>query len=245
MHNMKAWEKGSGELVVKRKSRKVENSVKEYVPCNNCYGYYHKKDLWRHKCIANTETNSTQHSSKSRVISGRLLLPSSPGKRRGNSKDEQLAREILLHLKNDEIGVVVKHDPLIFELALRESRKNGFDRDRHPYIRNKLREIGRLILALRKLSGERNGRLSDFIKPNHFTTIVNATHEVTCHTPESVDIPSLALKLGHTLKRCALLKKASAIEHRDVQARCDCDEFITLYELKWNESVSSQATRTL
>lgn len=246
MHNRSVWEKGTGEIVVKRKGRAERGAkcVEEFVPCPDCLGYYHKKDLWRHHCVAR---GKEVHTSRSKVIAGKLLLPPIPGSKRVQGPDEELAREILEHLKGDPVGIVVKTDPLIFQLALRETRKNGFDRDRHPYIRNKLREIGRLVLALRQTCGMENGRLSDFLKPELFTSVVEATREVAEYASASSDYnkPSLAKKLGHTLRRCVLLLQATAIEHQDTQLRQQCKLFLELFDARWNEWVSSQAARTL
>lgn len=243
LHNTSVWETGAGEIVVKRKSA-LAKSVDEFVPCPDCLAYYRKKDLWRHQCVA--KTVKVGHS-KSRVIAGRLLLPSHPGSKATHDPDKKLAREILEHVKSDEVGIVVKTDPLIFDLALRETRKNGFDEDRHQYIRNKLREIARLVLALRRICGTPDGRLSDFLKPESFSSVVQATREVAEYVAVSADYttPSVAKKLGHTIRRCALLMKATAIEKRDTDLQERCRLFLELHEMRWNEMVSSQASRTL
>ncbi|XP_070174147.1 uncharacterized protein [Littorina saxatilis] len=241
-HNRKVWEEGKGEIVVKRKSAKEEKQVKDFVPCPECYGYFNSKDMYRHKCV-----KPCCKSSKGKVVAGRLLLPAVPGSKITRDHDEEKLREILEHVKNDPVGMIVKTDITIRELALRETRKNGFDSDRHAYIRNKLREIARLVLALRKESGNQNGQLIDFLKPDMFSTIVQATRVLCEFSKESSDFknPSTAKKIGHTLKRCTLLMQAKAIEQNDMQLRQQCKHFIEVFDVRWNEWVSSSAARTL
>ena len=58
--------------------------------------------------------------------------------------------KVLSPMKRDDISLIVKTDSLIIEVAKREYLKLGHDVAQHGYIRNKLRELGRLVIQLRK-----------------------------------------------------------------------------------------------
>ena len=78
------------------------------------------------------------------------------------------------------------------------------EKHKHNYIRNTLRELSRLLLELRKTH---SGDLASFIDPGYFDAIVKATKAVVGYNPTTnlMAIPSMALKLGASLNKCALL----------------------------------------
>ena len=57
--------------------------------------------------------------------------------------------------------------------------------------------------------------------------------------------PSLALKLGHTLKKCAQYMKFEALKEGDDAKKKAAKTLIVLYECNWEESVSAKALFTL
>lgn len=59
---------------------------------------------------------------------------------------------ILQNMKFDKVSMAAKHDPLIMLFAKRECKLHFHDNDRRGHIRNKLRELGRLLVALREQS---------------------------------------------------------------------------------------------
>ena len=136
----------------------------------------------------------------------------------------------------------MQNDWLINKYALCEVKKNGFDPDRHNSIREKLRQLGRLLEVLRQQTGCTSHGLEHFINPAYFNDIVNATHILS---DNSKGIPSLALKLGHRLNACASVLLATALERGDDVLRKQCEDYLKLHEMKWKEDVSSCALRTL
>ncbi|XP_060083174.1 uncharacterized protein LOC132562449 [Ylistrum balloti] len=57
--------------------------------------------------------------------------------------------------------------------------------------------------------------------------------------------PSLALKIGHLLKKCAKVKKAMSLISADTQSGSNADAFLTLCESEWSDDVSIAALQTL
>lgn len=233
-HNLKILKEGEGTMVVKRKKSK-EAQIKDFVPCHICLGYFHKKDLWRHKCV---NQDIEKGPMKQLVRKGRLLLPV-------EGTDSDKLKEILATGKMDHVSILIKNDFLIKLMGERQCKKNGFDKDRYGGIRNKLRELGRLTIAIREATKEESGDLARFLHPKYFRDVLAATRKVASFKDGSVVNPSIAMKLGHSLKQCCMLLKAKAIERGDKALRVQCDEYLELHTIQWNEEISNQALREL
>lgn len=57
--------------------------------------------------------------------------------------------------------------------------------------------------------------------------------------------PSLGNKLGHSLLKCARLKKREAIKREDSKSEKEADKFIALYTSDWADFISSRFLMTL
>jgi hypothetical protein len=83
--------------------------------------------------------------------------------------------------------------------------------------------------------------------PEKFPVVVSSVRELCGWSAEkhSCAIPSLALKLGHSVKKCAMIVKADSIITLDDSRRKKVDDFFSLCSLEWNDDVSSTALETL
>ena len=57
--------------------------------------------------------------------------------------------------------------------------------------------------------------------------------------------PSLALKLGHSLKKAAQYVKSEALQGQDNEMKNWAEAFVELCQVEWSNEVSSQALTTL
>ena len=119
-------------------------------------------------------------------------------------------------------------------------RKLENQQTRRRYISGKLRELGRLVKKL-QVSDTNPPFLSAFLAPEKFDAIVEAVRSICDFDIETnkFGVPSLALQLGHSLNKCALMQKASNI--REGVDQKGIDEFIKLLEMEWTDEVSRQA----
>lgn len=69
-------------------------------------------------------------------------------------------------MKQDEVASVVRNDLSIIQFAQSLYNKHGQDPTKYQYMRQKLREIGRLLLCLRTDFSVHN--LEEAIKPANF-----------------------------------------------------------------------------
>ncbi|XP_076011575.1 uncharacterized protein LOC143004514 [Genypterus blacodes] len=150
-------------------------------------------------------------------------------------------------MHQDEVTNIIKEERSILRLGEHLYAKHGHDKTKHEYIRQKMREIGRLIRQSRKAG--RLKRIEDFYVPSNFNFVVEAVKNVAGFDEDKnmYKTPSLALKLGHTLK-----KIANILECEAQMAESDNEEFLknlersrSLYEKKWDVCVSSRALQTL
>ena len=95
-----------------------------------------------------------------------------------------------------------------------------------------MRELARLLIALRS-PGNPDKCLAYFISPYHYKDIVRAIKTVAEFDYEKgvFNIPSLALKLGHSLSKCATLLKAKAIEEGLCVEHKQHEDFLKSYVL--------------
>ncbi|XP_064648758.1 uncharacterized protein LOC135500969 [Lineus longissimus] len=239
LHNTDVIRNGKGTLVVAYRPQ-ISTPYTDYVPCEYCLAFYVKSDLWKHvrRCNMATKKEPRKHS---RVVeSARMLLPSAPGVSEG-------VKEILCSLSHDEVSRVVKSDQLILKLANKLYKKQGHDRDQFSAMRNTLREVARLLINLRIESDQPSATLSNFICTTKFDLIVISALNVSGFNPtdHSMRTPSLALKIGHSLKKCAKLMKRDALSAGDKTETERCQNFIEMYEENWTDDVSTHALRQL
>lgn len=87
--------------------------------------------------------------------------------------------------------------------------------------------------------------------PTLLTMIVAVTVKELCEFNEEsrfdVNVPSLALQLGHSMKQCAqVLKKNQLCENnKDETAIRECQHFIDLFEAEWTIKISFRSLTSL
>lgn len=92
----------------------------------------------------------------------------------------------------------------------------------------------------------------DYLCPEHFDDVLDAVKKLcnsedgqTMRGCEKYELPSLALKLGHSLKKLAQIKVGQALRKRDDIRLKEATNYLKLHENEWGERISSQANNTL
>ncbi|XP_050398339.1 uncharacterized protein LOC126816141 isoform X5 [Patella vulgata] len=246
-HNCEVLRKNEGCLIVAyRPSNMTKVNPNDYCPCVHCYGYYMRKELWKHKCFFKTsskrklEDDDPNESTESHKIRKRVYRDSQLLKPALAGVSEAL-NDLLAPMKPDEISQIVKNDNIIIELAKREYLGAGYDVNQFNYIRSKLREIGRLLYFLRENDDNQKACLEDYINPQNLSKVVTALRNVAGFKSDTNQFatPSLALKIGHTLKKCAMIVMANALENGDMDKVEQTQNFHNLCELKWSVEIPS------
>ncbi|XP_033125442.1 uncharacterized protein LOC117123571 isoform X2 [Anneissia japonica] len=237
LHNSEVIRNGKGALLVVHRPTGEANAL-DYVPCKSCYGYLGKRDIWKHRCpVLQVDTKQTRNK---RVREGMMLL-SSPNEMRCS------LTKVLEGMNFDEVRKVIRGDDLLLQLGDKLCSNHRPEQDNFETTRNKLREVGRLVIAFRKVSKAGSASLSTLIDPENFTDVVTAAKSIAGYAEDTqiYSRPSLALKLGGTLKMCCLIQKGNAIINGDKYLEEKCQESQELYTHRWAEEVSNQALYTL
>ena len=124
--------------------------------------------------------------------------------------------------------------------------KSGREAHEHQYVRQKMSELGRLLPQVRKLDRSVH-TLQECIDPTKFQLVVEAVRVVSGYdeSGNKYKTPSLALKLGHSLKKCAQYTKSHALQAEDGFLKGKADNFHQLCSIDWSGEVSGQALSTL
>jgi len=112
-----------------------------------------------------------------------------------------------------------------------------------------MRQLGRLVAKINENRDEKL-TLSDCLSGQHFDDVVEAT-KALCKAFDDASgrplfsNPSIGLKLGHSLVKCARIKKGIAVRTRDVILGHDADSFLSLHKADWTDRVSSASLASL
>ena len=158
-HNYSVIENGSGCIIPRYRARATQLSqTSDYVPCEYCWAMYINTDLWKHQKACPLNENVHDKAKHNEPIeNGKLLLPL-------KVKSRDLYANILLHMVDDEVRCTIKSDPLLTAYGVRLYEKYGHEIHNRSYIANKLRELGRLILSIRKITSTKTD-LESCIEP--------------------------------------------------------------------------------
>ncbi|XP_070826723.1 uncharacterized protein [Chaetodon trifascialis] len=234
-HNAIVASRGVGEMVACRRPTTTRWSD-HYRHCKFCQGLYAKDCLWRHV------KNCPQKSVEGEAPAGRkrihLDLPKP-------DHVHEAVWKTACEMNQDDISLVVRSERDILSLgeSLYNARKPH--ERRNDYIRQKMREMARLLIAARAITPLKT--TEDLVMPSNFPHVIQAVRAVAGYELEnnSYKIPSLALKLGHSLAKVAGIVQCNAIIANRHTVAESAKQFATLYEKKWTESISAAALGTL
>eukprot|EP00057_Strongylocentrotus_purpuratus_P015041 XP_011669515.1 PREDICTED: uncharacterized protein LOC100890715 isoform X2 [Strongylocentrotus purpuratus] len=248
-HNIKVLNTSEGELIlVRRPGDKDIFDQEDYGPCPYCLGFFKRNDLWKHtKYLCHgKDCEETTISAGQIKLESDLLLDKGSGA-------SAYVKEVLATMKDDDITMIVKNDPLIIQLGNREGRKcTGVDsQKRKHYVSQEMRRVGRLLQNLRMLDHNGQSTLDQFIKPKNFDRFIEAV-QITAGSGESKESsPSLALRLGNVISKAAMIKKCMALRMYDdnptssKEREQEAKNFMTLKNAEWAEKVSCEALNTM
>lgn len=231
-HNISVLEKGTGIMIPKKRSENCE--IKDLIPCENCKAFYKKKDMWKHSkyCLSKKKSENP-------VQKGRLLLPV-------KRCQDVLFKKVLCMMRDGEVKLMIESDTRILDLGRRLFEKHGHEPHRIQYISQKLRELGRLLLAC-KSSSKDIRCIDDVLLSKNWDLLIQSVRSISGFDDEShaYSSPSLALKIGHSLQKCARYMRSEGIKEGDKVKIEEADKFLTLFETEWNNDISGHAITSL
>ena len=244
-HNIRVLKEGKGKLIVARRATRTVSSDK-YLPCVHCLAFFYVRDLWRHSrnCSKNSSSNCDAPRASIRSASRILLLSAVEADCSLASPD--LKKHVLSRMQSGKISCVVKSDNLILQFGSALIRRLG------PYratdICQRMRQLARLKLVLNE--GKREKNLATFINAKSFDVVMGAVEELCVMESDAFGRrifkkPSTALKLGHSLMKCAVIKKGNGVRDGDGTCEKEAESYIHLHSSEWTDNISSPCLYSL
>ncbi|XP_053733868.1 uncharacterized protein LOC128766343 [Synchiropus splendidus] len=233
-HNIEVLKEGKGEIVTNR--RPTEHVDPEnYLPCPKCFGFFMRNELWKHerRCANKIGEPIVESKRKRRIQSAASsLLPC-----RGQAL--QRCAEIVSRMFIDQVSHEVKSDPLICEFGVRLLEKYSSGRSKDAHVSQKMRELGRFVLSAKSINPKVK-MLQDVLVPPHFKLAVQAAKQASgfMSAKYKYDPPSLAIKLGQSLKAACNIVIAQYVKAEDEVAASRVRNFSNLLDDEWHLYVS-------
>jgi hypothetical protein len=151
----------------------------------------------------------------------------------------------LTSLKRDNVSATIKNEPLILMYGnlLAENCAEGNEGN----IRQKLRQLARLLEVMQTRDQCKN-ELSYFFVPEKFDDVVEGVILVCMKNDSekeakitSICIPSLAIKLGHLLKKACTVLIGRALRVRDTETVDDAEAILKIYNAEWTARIAAQS----
>lgn len=238
LHNSDVLIKNSGDIITIRRPAN-EADVSDFLPCEFCFGYFSARKLSRHQkqCHHRSAVIGNRTNVKRTAI---LLLP------KNQHASKLLCSKVLSAMQNDKFFKVIKNDELILNHGSRLCSKFSELPHLNNFIKQKLRELARFLLAVKELDGTVKN-LTDCFDPSYFDTVINAVKRISGYNPKqnTFATPSLAKKIGFSLKKCAVILKAKALKKSDNKTHKKITQFMELYDMEWSNAISNCANTTL
>ena len=245
-HNVQTLSVGSGEVIVRR--RCTSEDPGDFIPCEFCYGFFRCRVMWKHvrKCALRPAVVDKTAPSCDAVANGRLLLEAASPVT-SSSVDVNFRRAVLDNMRTDSLTSIVRKDNLIMKFGSVLFKKLG--RYRAHDISQRMRQLGRLKLKIQEVSKSAK-QLTRYINGRSFDIVIAAVEKLCSLSVDdsgrrTFGNPSLALKLGHSLAKCAQVKKGIAIREDNVEMRQEAESYLGLHNPDYSDMISSPALSTL
>lgn len=227
-HNICVLQKGTGQIVTCRKPT-VKANVEDFLPCNVCFGFYRKSELWRHEKLCHESVDGpTAHENRVQTAAPALL---SHGEQASQSSSD------LGHKMN--IGV--KKDPLICQFGDRLLGKHSSDPSKDGHVGQKVTQLERFLLAAKSLDPQVQ-TLQDVLVPSKFALALKAAQKACCASTSKQrhESPSLASEVGLSLKAVCDIAIGQNVQAGYESAAGSARDFSDLLDAEWDRSVSRQ-----
>ncbi|KAJ8313433.1 hypothetical protein KUTeg_009009 [Tegillarca granosa] len=148
-------------------------------------------------------------------------------------------------MQNDDVKLTVEQDKRILSFGERLLKKHGPQEHKIQYISQELRELGRLVICCKSVSNVKS--VDDVLKSCNWDVLIKCIKIVAGYDEQSqmFKTPSLALKIGQSLEKCARYKRSDAIKENNKCKQKEAEDFLCLYKSDWKDDVSSVASNSL
>ncbi|MEQ2222974.1 hypothetical protein ILYODFUR_032022 [Ilyodon furcidens] len=242
-HNKQVLEEGEGEIVTwKRPSKKGD--VKDYLPCRHCFAMLKRTELWRHErtcrnCSEEQRSGEEKKGKRKRIQKASShLLPI--------CQSSEGLQNLICTMQQDEVTLNIRNDDMIANYGKGLFAKKGREQSQHIYIAQKMRELGRLLVAAKDIDKTVKG-LKDLCDPTKFEVAIKAARRVSGYMECTSEYrkPSTAVKIGFSLKGATEAWIGHCLMTSDVLAEKKAKKFKALLDTSWSSYISTNAHSTM
>ena len=244
-HNMTVMDVGEGALIVARKPNQSGRAfaAQDFLPCPYCRGFYRRRELWKHTatCCLRPQGDLSETQKKVQVNSKLMLLGAL------STSSNSMLDKVLATMRNDDTTLVAKSDDLILGVGKLLVEKHGVTKAQDTS--QTMRELSRLLIELRRIEENPHAKLQSYIRPGKFDTVVDAVKTLCAFDVQdghqNVGTPSLALKIGYALKKCANIIIGKSLREENEATEKAAGNFRRLLDTEWCHRVSHHSLTTL
>ncbi|CAM4558620.1 unnamed protein product [Leuciscus chuanchicus] len=143
---------------------------------------------------------------------------------------------VLGKMHKDGVSTAIRNDHYLMQFAQSLFNKHGSDRSKHEYTRQKVTELGRLLVTLHHTTRIHN--MEEAIKPGNFFILTSAVKRVSGFDHENNTFKAPKRKISDLIMCRAHMEE-------DQEGIDSIRRFYTLHETKWSELVSHPALSNL
>src|SRR6218665_2468458 len=158
--------------------------------------------------------------------------------------------EVQAKMNHDSYYKRLRNDPLVLKLGSAQHHKHG--ERRKNVTSQEMHQLSRLLKEVcEDNAGNEPTTLASLLTGSNFDRVVAAAERLPGRYKDTdtrrpmCRKPSVGLKLGHLLRRCAELKKGDAIRTEDEVMGKEADTFISLLGSEWNSKIVSASSTSL
>nr|XP_043869657.1 uncharacterized protein LOC122759139 isoform X1 [Solea senegalensis]XP_043891037.1 uncharacterized protein LOC122775268 isoform X2 [Solea senegalensis] len=236
-HNVKVLQDGQGEIVTWKQPHKGA-SPKDFLPCQNCFAMFKRTELWRHRKTCRNRKEETVQGKRRVQKASSQLIP---------IKDSSQEIQNIIHsMMQDHVTSHIRTDKMICTYGNALFAKKGREQSQHRYIAQKMRELGRFVLAAKEIDKCVSG-LKDLCDPTKFHLAIKAARSVSDYNTEKSEYgkPSTAVKIGFSLKGATETWIGHCLMSGDVLTEKKAKKFKELLDTSWSSYVSANAHSTM
>ncbi|XP_029967431.1 M-phase phosphoprotein 8 isoform X1 [Salarias fasciatus] len=238
-HNYQVLKGVDVDTVSKNEVKSPAVSVRDFLPCQHCFTFYRKTDLWRHEQSCKARRGDPKSAEKTLKHDSHSPVPQPLPVSEFLTES---CREIIHIMHQDDISAHVRSDPLICKYGNALSAKYDHDKSQFAYIAQKMRELGRFVLAVNDIDKSVK-YLHEICLPSKFGLAVEGVKRLSGFDPGSSTFKTISLvsKLGYSLKRAAEIAFGESRMTEDGETETQVKRFIQLLDTKWNGCFSQNA----
>jgi hypothetical protein len=239
-HNMQVVENNEGVIRPERRS-KYTRGIEEYVLCMYCDGTFLRKDLGRHlkTCNRVKDEGVIRVPTRSAAATGAVSMYVK------HSVSEEFKSQILNRMTNNRVLLVITQDDSILRIGQRMFLDLDEVKCNRQMCMNTMREMGRLVLAARKIDSSII-KIKDLLDTRKWEVLIQASWDIgKLSDGAKKSTPTISLHCGQNIDKVARMCLADALKTQDENAKSLIQDFMELKHIEWKLRIVSKSRKNL